>query len=236
MRTNSLGASENIDQLQERLGYRFKNPELLQQALKHRSAGAKHNERLEFRGDAVLELAVTDLLYRQFETSDEGRLTRFRARLVRKETLAERARALVLGRFLVLGSGERKSGGSDRDSILADAFEAILGAIYLDADFLVAKERIECWFEQSIEGLDTLPQEKDPKTRLQEHLQGLGEPVPEYRVVSVSGDDHQQRFKVECRCSLIASSQMAEGDSIKQAEQKAATACLDRLISEKAGA
>ena len=221
-----------MNQLQELLGYRFKKTELLQQALKHRSAGAKHNERLEFLGDAVLELAITDLLYRQFSTSDEGRLTRFRARLVRKETLAERARALTLGQFLELGPGERKSGGADRDSILADAFEAILGAIYLDVGFLGVKERVEYWFGQTLEGLEALSQEKDPKTRLQEQLQGLGQPVPEYRVVLVSGDDHQQRFKVECRCSLLKSSQMAEGDSIKQAEQNAAAACLDGLAAE----
>lgn len=221
-----------MNQLQEILGYRFSKPELLQQALKHRSAGASHNERLEFLGDAVLELAITDLLYNQFSTSDEGRLTRFRARLVRKETLAERARALTLGQFLVLGPGERKSGGSDRDSILADAFEAILGAIYLDAGFLAVKERVECWFEGALESLDALPQEKDPKTRLQERLQGLGEPVPEYRVISVSGDDHQQRFKVECRCSLLTSGQVAEGASIKQAEQIAAAACLEGLATE----
>ena len=229
---SNLGLQRDINRLQAILGYQFSTPELLSQALTHRSAGAKHNERQEFLGDAVLELAITNLLFHQFPNADEGRLTRFRARLVRKESLADRARALSLGRFLVLGQGERKSGGSDRDSILADAFEAILGAMYLDADFAVVQERVTCYFEDSLQQLEVMPQEKDPKTRLQEALQGLGKSVPEYRVVTVSGDDHQQRFTVECRCALLASGQMAEGDSIKQAEQKAASACLDLLSKE----
>lgn len=228
-----MPGQDKLDQLQAQLGYVFKDVASLKLALTHRSASGQHNERLEFLGDAVLELAVTHRLYQQFPGVDEGRLTRFRAQLVRKESLALKARELGVGQHLILGPGERQSGGWERDSILADSLEAILGAIYLESGLKAITESIERWFEIEFQGLDARRVVKDSKTELQEFLQAEGMPLPAYELLQTSGLGHQQRFKVACRCHLLETPAISEGDSIKQAEQKAAETCLAQLRREK---
>ena len=228
-----MAAQDKLDQLQAQLGYVFTDVTRLKLALTHRSAAGIHNERLEFLGDAVLELVVTHRLYQQFPGVDEGRLSRFRAQLVRKESLANKARALSVGRHLILGPGERQSGGWERDSILADSLEAILGAIYLEAGLQTVTGLIEAWFEDQLDGLDARRVVKDPKTALQEFLQAEGMSLPTYALLQTSGLGHQQRFTVTCTCQLLATPVVAEGDSIKQAEQKAAETCLAQLHREK---
>ena len=228
-----MAAQDKLEQLQAQLGYVFTDVTRLKLALTHRSAAGIHNERLEFLGDAVLELVVTHRLYQQFPGVDEGRLSRFRAQLVRKESLANKARALSVGRHLILGPGERQSGGWERDSILADSLEAILGAIYLEAGLQTVTGLIEAWFEDQLDGLDARRVVKDPKTALQEFLQSEGMSLPTYALLQTTGLGHQQRFTVTCTCQLLATSVVAEGDSIKQAEQKAAETCLAQLHREK---
>ena len=228
-----MAAQDKLDQLQAQLGYVFTDVTRLKLALTHRSAAGIHNARLEFLGDAVLELVVTHRLYQQFPGVDEGRLSRFRAQLVRKESLANKARALSVGLHLILGPGERQSGGWERDSILADSLEAILGAIYLEAGLQTVTGLIEAWFEDQLDGLDARRVVKDPKTALQEFLQAEGMSLPTYALLQTSGLGHQQRFTVTCTCQLLATPVVAEGDSIKQAEQKAAETCLAQLHREK---
>ena len=228
-----MSNQDKLHQLQQQLGYAFSDLTSLKLALTHRSAASQHNERLEFLGDAVLELAVTHRLYRQFPGVDEGRLTRFRAQLVRKESLAMKARALGVGKYLILGQGERQSGGWERDSILADSLEAILGAVFLESGLKAVTDIIERWFEVEFQGLDAKHVVKDAKTDLQEFLQAEGMPLPAYEVLETSGLGHEQRFKVTCTCLLLQVPAIAEGDSIKQAEQKAAETCLAQLRREK---
>ncbi len=225
----TLSDKNRLQRFQDGLGYRFKNEAELRQALTHRSFKAAHYERQEFLGDAVLELAISDYLYRAFPDLDEGRLSRFRAQIVRKESLATKARKLDFGPHLLLGHGERSSGGFDRDSILADAFEAVLGAIYLEAGFDCAKMCVLQWFTEELAQLNTDQISKDPKTRLQELLQARGLALPQYQLTAVSGNDHQQQFQVDCSCSLVSDPVSADGDSIKQAEQKAAQMMLEQL-------
>ncbi len=210
------------------LGHRFSDPDLLQRALTHRSAGSRNNERLEFLGDAVLGLAIADLLYHRFSDADEGDLSRLRAHLVNRAMLARLARELSLGEHLRLGSGELKSGGRRRDSILADAFEAVLGALYLDAGYAAAAAVIQRLFEPHLEGLEPGVL-KDPKTRLQEHLQALGRPLPHYEVREVAGEAHRQRFRVACRLEDEARVTEGEGTSRRRAEQAAAARMLEAL-------
>src|SRR5688500_10538669 len=181
------------------IGHRFARPELLQQALTHRSAGAPHNERLEFLGDALVNLIVAETLYEHWPQADEGALTRARAELVRESALAPIARTLELGSRLTLGPGEMKSGGHRRDSTLADALEAVVAAIYLDAGFEACRAAVLPWFAASMEALPATGRpEKDPKTRLQEWLQGRQKALPQYELVSESGDDHAKHFRVRC--------------------------------------
>ena len=228
-----MPAQDKIEQLQAQLGYVFTDVTGLKLALTNRSAAGLHNERLEFLGDAVLELVVTHRLYHQFPGVDEGRLSRFRAQLVRKESLASKARELGVGRHLIMGPGERQSGGWERDSILADSLEAILGAIYLEAGLQTVTELITDWFEDQFNRLDARRVIKDSKTALQEFLQAEGMPLPTYALLQTTGLGHQQRFTVTCTCQLLATPAVAEGDSIKQAEQKAAETCLAQLHREK---
>ena len=195
-----MPAQDKIEQLQAQLGYVFTDVSGLKLALTHRSAAGLHNERLEFLGDAVLELVVTHRLYHQFPGVDEGRLSRFRAQLVRKESLASKARELGVGRHLILGPGERQSGGWERDSILADSLEAILGAIYLEAGVQTVTELITDWFEDQFNRLDARRVIKDSKTALQEFLQAEGMPLPTYALLQTTGLGHQQRFTVTCTC------------------------------------
>lgn len=211
-----------------KLGHEFGRPELLTVALTHRSHGGEHNERLEFLGDSLLNMVIAEVLFHRFPKEPEGALTRMRATLVKGETLAVVAQQLGLGDSLRLGPGELKSGGFRRESILADAVEAIIAAIYLDAGMDACRERILAWFADLL--LTVTPtQQKDPKTQLQEFLQGRGVALPTYDVVSVSGKAHQQTFTVRCTVSLWPQPAEATDSSRRGAEQKAAAQLLELL-------
>ena len=210
------------------LGHRFADPGLLRQSLSHRSVGYPHNERLEFLGDSLVGLIVAELLYEKFPKASEGELTRLRARLVRRESLAEQARALDLGKQLHLGQGELKSGGFRRESILADAFEALVAALYLDGGWAVCRDWLRSRFAAAIATLDPT-QLADPKTRLQEWLQARGLPLPEYVLLQTRGDEHDRIFDVACRLVSPAMEASADGSSRRQAEQRAARDILERL-------
>ncbi|NOX91851.1 MAG: ribonuclease III [Gammaproteobacteria bacterium] len=222
-----------LDRLQYALEYQFSDVALLTLALTHRSKGSTNNERLEFLGDAILGFVVADLLYFQFDSVPEGHLSRFRASLVKKETLAELAREFSLGDFLLLGSGELKSGGFRRDSILADGMEAIIGAIYLDSGLDNARKLIEKCLAPRLAGLSAENELKDPKTRLQEFLQARHFSLPVYAVVSTSGDEHNQRFEISCTVQGLARPASGIGSSRRKAEQDAAEQALALLDDSK---
>ncbi len=212
-----------------RLGYTFLKPALLEQALTHRSFSSINNERLEFLGDAILDTIVSDMLYRHFPAASEGDLSRLRAVLVKGEALAEMARTIDLGDHLRLGSGELKSGGFRRDSILAGAYEAVLGAIFLDAGFEICQARIVSWFELRMQNLSLGDEHKDPKSRLQEYLQGKGEPLPNYELLAVTGEGHAQHFEVQCCLKGVSKNYRGAAKSRRKAEQAAATVVLSDL-------
>lgn len=218
-----------LSDLQKKLKYDFNDASLLELALTHRSKGSTNNERLEFLGDAILGFVVADILYHHFDTAPEGHLSRFRAALVKKETLADLARDFSLGDFLSLGSGELKSGGRRRDSILADAMEAILGAMYLDGGLLVARQLIENSLKSRLNRLSSELELKDPKTLLQEFLQGRQQPLPDYKVVATYGDEHEQQFEVQCLVKCLDVPVKGAGTSRRRAEQDAAQKALDLL-------
>lgn len=199
-------------------------------ALTHRSYGSPNNERLEFLGDAVLSLVISEALYLKFPRQDEGALSRLRANLVNGETLARRARELALGEELLLGPGEMKSGGFRRDSILAGAVEALIGAVYLEAGFGAARELVLAVFAREIAAVSPERAIKDPKTRLQEYLQGRHLPLPDYQVLSIEGHDHAQVFRVECRVAGLSEALTGEGSSRRKAEQEAAEKALQLLL------
>lgn len=211
-------------------GYVFDDPGLLEQALTHRSAAAVHNERLEFLGDALVNLIVAEALYKLWPRADEGTLTRARAELVRESSLATIARRMDLGSHLILGPGEMKSGGHRRDSILADAVEAIVGAIHLDSNFDACRAAVLPWFDEAIAALPP-PHKlgKDAKTRLQEWLQARGKPLPAYRLVAESGDEHAKSFRVACAIADPPVECEGEGSSRRAAETQAAERVLDRI-------
>ena len=211
----------------DRISHPFAKPELLAQALTHRSAGAPHNERLEFLGDALVNLFVAEALYVRWPKADEGALTRARAELVRESALAPIARELELGGRLTLGPGEMKSGGHRRDSILADALEALVAAIYLDAGFEACRAAVMPWFEAAMEALPP-PHKvgKDAKTRLQEWLQGRQKALPVYQLVDEAGEDHAKTFRVSCTLAQPELVTEGEGSSRRSAEQAAAEAAL----------
>ena len=215
------------------IGHAFNEPGLLQQALTHRSAGSPNNERLEFLGDSIVNMMVAQALYERWPKADEGALTRARAELVREGALAVIARELQLGERLILGPGEMKTGGHRRDSILADALEAVVAAIYLDAGFAACRTVVLPWFSASMQALPaTGKPEKDPKTRLQEWLQARQKALPQYELVSESGDDHAKTFRVRCGVTDPAVSTEGEGASRRLAEQQAAAAALEQLDSK----
>lgn len=217
--------------LMRKLGYQFENPALLEQALTHRSCKGQHNERLEFLGDALLGLVIAETLFIRFPQTREGDLTRMRSALVKGVTLASIAQELGLSEFLRLGPGELKSGGFRRESILADALEAIIGAIYLDSGMAACKTHIMLWFEQRLN--DIMPgQQKDSKTLLQEYLQGLRQPLPTYEVVATAGDAHQQTFTVRCTVPGMAPI-TATGSSRRKAEQDAAQSALEQIKDDR---
>ncbi len=217
------------DKLAQHLGIPFANPDLLEMALRHRSAGNVNNERLEFLGDAVLNLVIADQLYALRAEAAEGELSRWRASLVREESLAIIARELSLGEYLVLGSGELKSGGFRRDSILADAFEAMIGAVYLDQGFDVVQALLVRLFERMLQDLPDAASLKDPKTRLQEWLQGNKRELPTYEVTRTRGQAHKQVFEVTCRLGDSQMTALGSGSSRRKAEQAAAELMFETL-------
>lgn len=211
------------------IDYRFADQQLLQEALTHRSRGASNYERLEFLGDSVLNLVVSSRLFELKPGASEGDLSRMRARLVRGESLTEIASDLALGKQLNLGEGEMKSGGFRRASILADAFEALLGAIFLDSDYASCRTVILDLFDPLIEKLPSIEELKDAKSRLQEWLQGRGRPLPEYTLLREEGADHVKKFHVQCRIADDGSMMEASGSSRRRAEQAAAAKMLELL-------
>ena len=213
-------------------GHQFSNPDLLQRALTHRSMGSRNNERMEFLGDAVLNCIAADALFQQWPRADEGDLTRGRAALVRESSLAEIARRLQLGDKIALGPGELKSGGHRRESILADALEAIIGAIFLDAGFEVARRCVTAWLEEPLSGLAPGSVEKDAKTQLQEWLQARQLGLPEYTLVDTRGEEHCRIFRARCAIDALQLSGEGEGASRRLAEQAAAAILLHQCETQ----
>lgn len=228
-------AERDLSGLQRRLGHSFRDPALLRRAITHRSHAADHNERLEFIGDSLLNCVVAILLYERLPTLPEGDLSRLRAGLVNQSSLFEIAQSLELGDELLLGEGELKSGGFRRPSILADGFEALLGAVFLDAGFEAVRRVVEALFAGRIDRAGEAPPAKDPKTTLQENLQGRRLPLPRYVVVTVGGEAHRQVFRVECRVDELGLSAVGEGSSRRAAEQQAAEAVLALMARRNAG-
>ncbi len=227
--------TDELARLEKRLGYTFMDRGRLELALTHRSCGSRNNERLEFLGDSIVNFVIAEALFEQFPEAREGQLSRLRARMVRGATLAEIGREFVLGDYLRLGSGELKSGGFRRESILADAVEAIIGAIYLDAGMKVCRDQIRNWFADRLAGLSTTDeQNKDPKTRLQEFLQSRQNPLPKYRVLNIEGDAHDQVFTVACELDNPDINAEGKGPSRRGAEQQAARFALEKLGVESA--
>jgi len=218
-----------LDILQRRIGHRFGDPRLLTRALTHRSFGADHNERLEFLGDAVLSLAISQLLFERFGGSDEGDLTRVRAHLVREDSLHKVALQLALPEVLNLGEGEARGGGAQRASILADALEALIGATFVDGGFDAARSLVKGLFGEVIATTDVASWSKDAKTELQEWLQARRLPVPAYRILATRGQAHAQTFEVECAVPALSLAESGEGRSRRVAEQEAARRMLDAL-------
>jgi ribonuclease-3 len=220
------------EKLARKLGLKFKQPMLIKRALTHRSAHADNNERLEFLGDSVLGFVIAERLYQKFIEADEGVLSRLRATLVNQTALANIARKLNLGDYLILGSGELKSGGYRRDSILSDAMEALIGALLIDQGMDACRVWILELFADQINGLSMQDWKKDPKTRLQESMQARGLELPAYALKSVVGQPHDQSFVVECRVSLTEETCEGRGSSRKRAEQESAEKMLAKLIEE----
>ncbi|MEO0368304.1 MAG: ribonuclease III [Pseudomonadota bacterium] len=218
----------NLAKFAQSLGHEFGELDLLKTALTHRSKSGENYERLEFLGDSILGFIVAEWLFNHFATLGEGKLSRMRSSLVRRETLAEVARSLNVGEYLILGEGELKSGGFDRESILADAIESIIGAIYLDADFVAAEtfvhQHFAAWLEQTTEA-ESL---KDPKSRLQEMMQKRGHRLPRYTIVDTQGQHHNQTFTVECTLDELPYTAQATAKSRRKAEQEAA----DQILKE----
>jgi ribonuclease III len=218
-----------LARIQGRLGHQFQNPALLIQALTHRSAGTPHNERLEFLGDGLLNCVAADLLFHKLKQFPEGDLSRLRAGLVNQQTLSEIAASLQLGDLLKLGEGELKSGGFRRPSILADALEALFGAVYLDAGFDKTKVVIAGLYDDYLERIDTKTPAKDPKTTLQEYLQGKRMELPKYSVLRIGGEAHDQIFHVECFVDKLGIKTEGVGPSRRAAEQAAAAKALEQI-------
>jgi len=222
-------APKDLAELERRLGHAFNDPGLAGQALTHRSFGTPHNERLEFLGDSLLNCAVATLLYERFPKLPEGDLSRLRAGLVNQSSLSEVATRLSLGERLRLGEGELKSGGFRRPSILADAVEALLGAVFLDAGFDAMRKCVASLLEEKLERAQGAPVNKDPKTELQEHLQGRKLQLPRYTVMKTEGEAHDQTFTVDCLVDDLAIKATGQGASRRAAEQAAAQGVLAQL-------
>jgi ribonuclease-3 len=220
---------EGLAELERSLGHRFASPDFARQALTHRSFGTPHNERLEFLGDSLLNCAVATILYERFPALQEGDLSRLRAALVNQSSLSAIALKLGVGERLRLGEGELKSGGFRRPSILADAVEALLGAVFLDAGFDATRKAVEHLLAEQLERAEVSPVDKDPKTELQEHLQGRRLQLPRYAVMRTEGEAHDQTFTVECRVDDLGLVGSGTGASRRAAEQAAAAGVLAQL-------
>lgn len=212
--------------LRNTLGYQFKDPQLLLQALTHRSVPGSNNERLEFLGDAILDLVVSEVVFRTHANAAEGDLSRLRASLVKDTSLAELAMSLGIGEHLILGGGERKTGGHRRESILADALEALFGAAYMDAGFDAARSMIERAFGDRLHEFPDIDDLRDPKTRLQEWVQARGLGLPDYALVQVTGKAHRQQFEVRCTIAGSADATTGNGTTRRNAEQESAEKML----------
>ena len=227
---NTLITEVNSQKLAKILNYQFENQDLLQEALTHRSKNSKNNnERLEFLGDSILGFVIAAELFVLFPSATEGELSRCRARLVKGETLAELARKLNIGEYLILGPGEMKSGGYRRDSTLADALEAIIGAIYIDSDLQSATRFVLHIYEKLLKTISNDDSKKDPKTMLQEFLQSRQLPLPVYTIISTEGNLHEQIFTVECAVDALGNKLLGKGSSRRKAEQESAKNALKQL-------
>jgi len=224
----STSHNNKLIQLSDKLGYTFYDLSLLELALSHRSIGKTNNERLEFLGDSIVGYVIAEELYQRFSKDSEGNLSRYRSLLVKGDTLAGIARQFNVGQYLRLGGGELKSGGSRRTSILADAMEAIIGAITLDSDIEQARSCILLWYKERLDNIKTLDL-KDPKTRLQEFLQAQKYDLPQYEVISINGKEHAQIFQVDCLVKELNLRISAQGSSRRSAEQKGAELILEKI-------
>ena len=222
---------EELKRLEKRIGYQFSDFSLLKQALTHRSALGLHNERLEFLGDSILSFVISTDLYARFPKVDEGDLSRMRATLVCGKMLSEVGREFVLSDCLILGPGELKSGGFRRDSIIADGVEAIIGAVFLDSNIDTVNKLVLSWFDSRLNTIKPGISQKDPKTRLQEHLQSRKQALPVYEVLDVKGEAHNQQFTMSCKIEGMEAVQ-GKGTSRRKAEQVAAEAMLTALLGE----
>ncbi len=221
---------EPIEHLCRSIGYDFLDQTLIDKALTHRSAGGTNNERMEFLGDSILGFVIADALFHNLAHADEGDMSRLRSSLVRGVTLAELAREIDLGKYLLLGPGELRSGGQSRDSILADAMEAIFAAVYLDGGYTAARNFILKLYKKRLDNITTDKQLKDPKTRLQEYLQAQRHNLPIYSVIEVTGEQHDQNFTIKCVIDDLDIQAVASGSSRRKAEQKAADKLLQELL------
>jgi ribonuclease-3 len=218
--------------LTKKLNYPFTNASLLEKALTHRSVSSQNNERLEYLGDSIVNFVIAEALFKKFTHVSEGQLSRMRAYLVKKETLAIVAQQLGLGEFLHLGSGELKSGGFRRESILADSLEAIIAAIYLDSNLDTCREKILNWFAELLSEISPEISHKDPKTQLQEVLQAKHLDLPDYEIVKTEGKEHNQIFHVVCRIAGLNMEKIGKGSSRRRAEQSAAKQLLQELKND----
>lgn len=230
---SKLSLAELTVKFEKLFGYTFKNASLLELAFTHRSYAKQNNERLEFLGDSILNCTIAAELYSKYPNVPEGDLSRLRSSLVDKDTLANLARERDIGQYILLGGGELKTGGWRRDSILADAMEAIFGAVYLDSGVVVAQSFIMRVYHKALSDVPDVAELKDPKTRLQEYLQAEKLPIPTYSIVSVSGKSHDQQFTVECSVAEYKITQQAMGTSRRKAEQAAAKRVLSQLMNQQ---
>lgn len=220
---------KKLNEIQRALNYQFNNISLLELALTHRSANKLHNERLEFLGDSILSFVIADELFHRFTKEDEGDLSQMRSSLVCGQTLGEIGKDFKLGDYLILGQGELKSGGFRRESIISDAVEAIIGAIYLDSDIENIRRLILCWYQSRLNEIKPGIKQKDAKTRLQEYLQGIHKERPMYLIVEVTGDNHEQEFLIQCKLNDDNNEYLGRGLSRRKAEQAAAQEALNKL-------
>lgn len=218
-----------IKKLQKTLGYTFQTKEILKQALTHCSASSRHNERLEFLGDSILSFVISYALYKHFPTINEGDMSRMRAKLVQGNTLSKLACEFQIGQYVTLGPGEIKSGGSQRESILANTIEALIGGIFLDSDIQTIENLILGWYKSRLKNIHPNNTKKDSKTRLQEYLQSKHLPLPEYIIAQVYGEAHNQLFTIQCKILDIKNHVIGFGSSKRKAEKNAANAALIKL-------